>query len=229
MAKWIVPDKGYDYEDEMMVKGGLIRAGINCIKDLKKDEETLLKALYKGERALDTYMMSEYKREINIITKRNLTNNRLMREHIEDNEMVIVSLFEELTKNDDNIARLAEYYLYIAALSREIERLIRYISYTPLYKRGFIQLYNDIYHEIKRAIENYYGKDKSKITKWKFYSNPNYTGKHIELFTIKFNFIPITITGKTIRGAASLITYLLTNKKPDIKKEIPQDNLHHLL
>jgi hypothetical protein len=229
MGRWSVPIKGYDFEDESMVEGGLIRAGINYINDLKKDEDMLLKALYRTDTPQDSYMMKEYKREINIITHRNLTSNRLMREYIQDNETAIVSLFKTLTNHNDNIARLAEFYLYSAALGHDLERLIRYISYTPLHKKGFIQLYHNIYHEIKRAIEWYYVKDESKVTKWKFYNNPNYIGKHIERFTIKYNFIQIDITEKPIRGAAALITDLLTNQKPDIKKEIPPDNLHHIL
>jgi len=229
MPKWIVKTKAYDYEDEDIVKGALIRAGINEIEKLKNDNKILISSLLEIEETIDSFMMTQYKIEINTITQQHLNNNKLMLKFIQNKEEHITSLFTMVREDDDNSSRLAEFYLFYASLDGSINKFIRLISYTPIYKKGYIGLYQSIYHEIKQKIKCYYVEDKSKIIKWKFFDNKNCTGSHINFIETKFNFIPIDITEKPIRKAAALITYLLTNKKPDIKNKIEQDNLHLIL
>ena len=229
MSRWTLKTQAYDYDDELMVKGGLIKAGIDYINKLKNEEEILLNSLQEIDETKDSFMMTQYKIEINNITNDHLNNNKMMSDFIQDKELEILSLFETILEDDDSSSRLAEFYLYQATLERSTEKLIRLISYTPTIKKGYINLYQSIYHEIKRMIEWYYADDKSEVVKWKFYTNPNYTGIHVNFIKIKYNFIPIDTTNKPIRKAASLITYLLTNKKPNIKNNISHDNLHFIL
>jgi len=229
MAKWIVKTKAYDYEDEDMVKGGLMRAGVNYIKKLEKEKQTLTNSFLELNETKDSFMMTQFKIEINNVTQSYINNNKKMSMFIQDKEIEILSLFEKVLEDDDNSARLADFYLYNITLENKTDKLIRIISYTPTTKKGYIDLYQMLYHEIKRTIEWYYVNDESKVIQWKFYNSSNYTGKYIELFNTKFNFIPINTTEKPIRKAAALITYLLTNKKPDTKNKIEQDNLHSIL
>jgi len=229
MAKWKVKARAYDYDDEDMVKGSLIRAGINYINELKKEKEILLNSFLEIDDVRDSFMMNGYKIEINNVTNKHISNNKKMSMFIQDKETKIISLFEKVLENDDNSARLAEFYLHSITLEAGAEKLIRIISYTPIAKKGYINLYQMLYHEIKRTIEWYYAEYKPKVTKWKFYSNQNYTGKYIELPATKYNFIPINTTEKPIRKAAALITYLLTNKNPDTKNKIPHDEFHIFL
>lgn len=229
MARWTQKTNAYDYDDELMVKGGLMMAGIDYIKKLEKEEQILINSFLEVDEVRDSFMITQYKIEINNITNRHLNNNKIMSKYIQDKETEILTLFERVLEDDDSSARLAEFYLHSITLERNTERLIRLISYTPTTTKGYISLYQMLYHEIKRAIEWYYVKDESKVAKWKFYNNPHCLGKYVEFFTTKYNFIPIDTTDKPVRKAASIITYLLTNKKPNVKNDIPKDDLHLIL
>jgi len=231
MAKWKVQIKGYDYDDINMVKGGLIRAGLEYINDINTENEELKNRLYyvDFEYPRDSYNMHNYKMEINMVTNKYLTNNKLMREYIVEKEEEILSLFEMINENNENSSRLAEFYLYSITLERRVKKLIRLISYVPTNEKGYLKLYHNLYYEIKRSLEWYYAEDKTKVVKWKFYTNKECIGKHLNFLETKFNFIPIDTTDKPIRNASALITELITNKKPDTKKSIPQNKNHFIL
>ena len=231
MAKWKVLTKGYDFDDIDMVKGGLIRAGIEYINETKAEDIELKNYLHDldYENPQDSYQMHSYKIEVNTITNTHLKMNNIMREYIEEKEEEILSLFETINDDDDNSSRLAEFYLYSITLESNVKKFIRLISYVPINKKGYIQLYHDLYHEIKRILEWYYGEDKSKMLKWKFYANKEQTGKHLDFIQVKHNFISVDTTDKPIKRAAALITELITNKKADIKKLIPQNKTHFIL
>lgn len=229
MARWALKTKAYDYDDELMVKGALIRSGIDYIKKLEQEEEILLNSMLEINEGIDSFMITQYKIEVNNITKRHLFNNKKMSNFIQDKEVEIISLFERVLEDDDSSARLAEFYLYSAALRGSTDKLIRLISYTPITKKGYITLYQNLYHEIKKTIEWYYGKDESKTTEWKFYTTADHIGNYISLFSTNYKFKPIDTTEKPIRKAASFITYLITSKKPNPKNDIPYDNLQYIL
>lgn len=51
MARWTQKTNAYDYDDELMVKGGLMMAGIDYIKKLEKEEQILINSFLEVDES----------------------------------------------------------------------------------------------------------------------------------------------------------------------------------
>lgn len=229
MGKWKVPSKGYDFDDENMIKNSLLLAIQDYLKDLDQENSTLKEEFSEIDEFRDSFFLTQYKIEKDILIRKHLVMNKKMATFILEKQENISQIFSELNKIDDNSARLIEHYFYITALGRRLEKFIRILAYTKASKDGYLALYKDLYHEIKREVEDYYVNDKSRVIKWTFYDNENFKGSGAIFYSTKYDFQMIKVQGKPLRRAASILTEIITGEKPDIKDKFSENIMNPFL